>query len=58
MIKAPELDWNRIEMARQNAHYLRSAAAHDIASAIRGNVRRFFAADDLPKGKGASPART
>ena len=55
MIKAPQLDWNRIEAARQNAHYLRSAAAHDIAVAIRDGARRLFNVGDLHKTGGASP---
>ena len=42
MIKAPELDWNRIEAARANAHYLRSKAAYDIAAAIGDATRRLF----------------
>jgi hypothetical protein len=42
MIKAPKLDWNRIEAARANAHYLRSEAAHDIATRIGNAVRGLF----------------
>ena len=58
MIKAPQLDWNRIEAARQNAHYLRSAVAHDIATAIRDGFRRLFSVGELHKTGGATPART
>ncbi|MDD9905687.1 MAG: hypothetical protein OXT06_19125 [Rhodospirillaceae bacterium] len=58
MIKAPQLDWNRIEAARQNAHYLRSEVAHDIATAIRDGFRRLFSVGELHKTGGATPART
>ena len=56
MIKAPQLDWNRIEAARQNAHYLRSVAARDIAVAVRDGLRRLISSVHIPKGNGTSPA--
>jgi len=58
MIKAPQLDWNRIEAARHNAHYLRSEIAHDTAAAIRDGFRRLFSVGELHKTGGATPART
>ena len=58
MIKAPQLDWNRIEAARQNAHNLRSEVAHDIAAANRVGFRRLFSVGELHKTGGAAPART
>ena len=58
MIKAPQLDWNRIEAARQNARYLRSEVAHGIAAAIRDGFRRLFSVGELHKTGGATPVRT
>ena len=58
MIKAPQLDWNRIEAARQNAHYLRSEVVHEIAAAIRDGFCRLFSTGELHKTGGATPART
>ena len=51
MIRAPELDWNAIEAARANAHYLRSEAAYNIAAAIGERVRRLFG-----RGSATAPA--
>ncbi len=47
MIKASNLDWNRIEAARRNAHFLRSEAAYDTAVAIRNGMRRLLTAARL-----------
>ena len=58
MIKAPQLDWNRIKVARQNALYLHSEVAHDIAAAICDGFRRLFSVGELQKTGGATPART
>lgn len=58
MINAPKLDWNRIEAARQNAHYLRSEAAYDLFTAVRDGLRRVFTWGDLHKTGGATPAQT
>ena len=57
MIKASNLDWNRIEAARRNAHFLRSEAAYDIAVAIRNGVRRLLAATHLRLANNAAPVR-
>ena len=58
MIKAPELDWDRIEATQKNAHYLRSKAAYDIATEIRNAVRPLFQASPVQKSGDASAKNT
>ena len=38
IIRAPQLDWNVIEAARNNAHTLRSQAAHEVGAAVANAV--------------------
>jgi len=54
MIKAPKLDWNRIDAARANAHYLRSEAAHEIAAKTANAVRGLFQVSAPQKNSDAS----
>lgn len=64
MTRLTELDWNRIETARRNAHYLRSEVAHDMAIAVRDGFRKLISGSHVHKGNsvhkvsGATPANT
>jgi hypothetical protein len=58
MTRLSELDWDRIEAARQNAHYLRSEVTRDMVVAIGSGIRKLFSGVHLHKGSGATPAST
>lgn len=58
MTRLTELDWDRIEAARWNAHYLRSEVARDMVVAVGNGIRKLFSGVHPHKGNGATPAST